>query len=50
MIEVKVPVLAESIPDALVLEWRKRAGESVEKDEILMDMMPPAPESEREGD
>ena len=26
------------------------AGQTVEKDEILMDMMPPAPESEREGD
>lgn len=38
MIEVKVPVLAESIPDALVLEWRKRAGESVEKDEILVEL------------
>ena len=38
MIEVKVPVLAESIPDAMVLEWRKRAGESVEKDEILVEL------------
>jgi pyruvate carboxylase subunit B len=26
------------------------AGQTVEKDEILMDMMPPASESEREGD
>ena len=26
------------------------AGQTVEKDEILMDMMPPAPGSEREGD
>ena len=38
MIEVKVPVLAESIPDATVLEWRKRAGDSVEKDEILVEL------------
>ena len=38
MIEVKVPVLAESIPDAMVLEWRKRAGETVEKDEILVEL------------
>ena len=38
MIEVKVPVLAESIPDALVVQWRKRAGDTVEKDEILVEL------------
>ena len=38
MIDVKVPVLAESIPDAVVLTWHKGVGESVEKDEILVEL------------
>lgn len=38
MIEVKVPILAESIPDAMVMQWRKRAGDRVEKDEILVEL------------
>ena len=37
-VDVKVPVLAESIPDATLLEWRKRPGDSVEKDEILIEL------------
>ena len=36
-VEVKVPVLAESIPDATLLEWRKQPGDAVDKDEILIE-------------
>jgi len=51
-VEVKVPVLAESVPDATLLEWRKQLGDAVEKDEILIELETdkvvlevPAPES-----
>ncbi|MDX1513475.1 MAG: 2-oxoglutarate dehydrogenase complex dihydrolipoyllysine-residue succinyltransferase [Gammaproteobacteria bacterium] len=51
-VDVKVPVLAESIPDATLLEWKKSEGESVEQDEILIELETdkvvlevPAPES-----
>ena len=37
-IDVKVPVLAESIPDATLLEWRKQPGDRVDKDEILIEL------------
>ena len=37
-VDVKVPVLAESIPDATLLDWRKRPGDAVEKDEILIEL------------
>ena len=37
-VEVKVPVLAESIPDATLLEWRKQPGDAVDKDEILIEL------------
>ena len=37
-IDVKVPVLAESIPDATLLEWRKQPGDAVDKDEILIEL------------
>ena len=37
-VDVKVPVLAESIPDATLLEWRKRPGDRVEQDEILIEL------------
>ena len=37
-VEVKVPVLAESVPDATLLEWRKQPGDRVEKDEILIEL------------
>ena len=37
-VEVKVPMLAESVPDATLLEWRKRPGDRVEKDEILIEL------------
>ena len=37
-VDVKVPVLAESIPDATLLEWRKQPGDQVDKDEILIEL------------
>ena len=37
-IDVKVPVLAESIPDATLLEWRKQPGDRIEQDEILIEL------------
>ena len=38
LVEVKVPLLAESIPDATLLDWYKQAGESVERGENLIDL------------
>ena len=37
-VEVRVPMLAESIPDATLLDWRKQPGDAVEKDEILIEL------------
>ena len=37
-VEIKVPTLPESVPDATLLEWKKRAGETVDEDEILVDL------------
>ncbi|WP_038329003.1 2-oxoglutarate dehydrogenase complex dihydrolipoyllysine-residue succinyltransferase [Kingella kingae] len=38
IIEVKVPVFAESITEGTLIEWRKQVGESVVRDEILVDI------------
>jgi 2-oxoglutarate dehydrogenase E2 component (dihydrolipoamide succinyltransferase) len=38
LVEVKVPVLAESVPDATLLEWKKKSGERVERGENLIDL------------
>ena len=38
MIEVKVPVLAESIAEATLLDWKKQPGEAVTKDELLIEI------------
>ena len=38
LVEVKVPVLAESVPDATLLEWKKREGEAVAWNEILIEL------------
>ena len=38
LVDVKVPVLAESIPDATLLEWKKREGEAVAQNEILIEL------------
>ena len=37
-IEVKVPQLPESVTDATVMTWHKRAGDSVRRDENLVDL------------
>ena len=38
LVEIKVPVLAESVPDATLLAWRKQLGERVERGENLIDL------------
>lgn len=52
IIEVKIPVLSESVSEATLLEWHKKEGEYVERDENLIDIETdkvvlelPAPES-----
>ncbi|MCD9086695.1 dihydrolipoyllysine-residue succinyltransferase [Stenotrophomonas sp. SY1] len=36
--EVKVPVLPESVSDATIASWHKKAGEAVKRDENLLDL------------
>jgi 2-oxoglutarate dehydrogenase E2 component (dihydrolipoamide succinyltransferase) len=38
LIEVKVPQLSESISEATLLQWKKKPGEAVEADEILVEI------------
>ncbi len=38
MIEVKVPQLSESVAEATLLAWHKKAGEAVSRDENLIDI------------
>ncbi|MEO8315076.1 MAG: 2-oxoglutarate dehydrogenase complex dihydrolipoyllysine-residue succinyltransferase [Pseudomonadota bacterium] len=37
-IEIKVPKLPESVADATVVKWHKKAGDAVARDEILADL------------
>ena len=37
-IEIKVPPLPESVSDATLVAWHKKAGEAVERDENLVDL------------
>ena len=37
-IEIKVPTLPESVADATVVSWHKQAGESVQRDEVLVEI------------
>src|SRR5215218_7667838 len=37
-IEVKVPQLSESVSEATLVAWRKKAGEAVKRDENLIDV------------
>lgn len=37
-VEVKVPVLSESVSEATLLSWHKKEGEPVERDENLIDI------------
>lgn len=36
--EIKVPTLPESVADATVVAWHKKAGDAVERDEVLVDI------------
>ncbi len=38
IVEVKVPQLSESVAEATMLQWKKKAGEAVSADEILIDI------------
>ena len=38
LIEVKIPLLSESISQATLLEWNKKEGDPVERDENLIDV------------
>jgi 2-oxoglutarate dehydrogenase E2 component (dihydrolipoamide succinyltransferase) len=38
LIEVKVPVLPESVAEATLVNWHKKAGEAVRRDENLIDI------------
>ncbi len=38
LIEVKVPVLPESVAEATLVNWHKQAGEAVRRDENLIDI------------
>ena len=37
-IEIKVPALPESVSDATLVAWHKKAGDSVNRDENLVDL------------
>ena len=36
--EVKVPQLSESVAEATLLQWKKKAGDSIAQDEILIEI------------
>ena len=38
IVEVKVPQLSESVAEATLLQWKKKAGEAVKADEILVEV------------
>src|SRR5690348_15519740 len=38
LVEVKVPQLSESVAEATLLAWHKKAGEAVKRDENLVDV------------
>jgi 2-oxoglutarate dehydrogenase E2 component (dihydrolipoamide succinyltransferase) len=38
IVEVKVPQLSESVAEATLLQWKKKPGEAVEMDEILVEI------------
>src|SRR5690349_16105888 len=37
-VEVKVPQLSESVSEATLVSWKKKAGEAVKRDENLIDV------------
>src|SRR5688572_11759180 len=38
IVDVKVPQLSESVAEATLLQWKKKAGEAVAQDEILVEI------------
>jgi 2-oxoglutarate dehydrogenase E2 component (dihydrolipoamide succinyltransferase) len=38
LIEIKVPQLSESVAEATLLQWKKKVGEAVARDEILIEI------------
>src|SRR6266702_2688192 len=38
IVEIKVPQLSESVAEATLLQWKKRPGEAVAMDEILIEI------------
>ena len=38
IVEVKCPQLSESVAEATLLQWKKKPGEAVELDEILVEI------------
>ena len=38
IVEVKVPQLSESVAEATLLEWHKKEGDPVSRDETLIDI------------
>ena len=38
MLEIKTPTLGESIAEATVGKWHKKAGDAVKKDELLVEL------------
>ncbi|WP_296871042.1 biotin/lipoyl-containing protein, partial [Tibeticola sp.] len=38
IIEVKVPQLSESVAEATLLQWKKKPGDAVAMDEILIEV------------
>ena len=36
--EIKVPVLPESVNDAMIINWHKQPGETVLQDELLVEL------------
>ena len=38
IVDVTVPVLAESVPDATLLDWSKQIGEAVAEGEVLIEL------------
>src|SRR5260363_399990 len=40
MVDVKVPQLSESVSEATLLQWKKKAGDAVAADEIVIEIEP----------
>ncbi|HAL37111.1 MAG TPA: dihydrolipoamide succinyltransferase, partial [Polaromonas sp.] len=38
IVEVKVPQLSESVAEATMLQWKKKVGEAIAVDEILIEI------------